>query len=527
MNAFGVTTIGKDTYDFDQNNKMISSQFADGYYFDSTGKAVKNTWKNQNGNWYYFGVDGMNAFGVTIIGKDTYDFDQNNKMISGQFADGYYFDSTGKAVKNTWKSQNGNWYYFGENGLMDESGIYTIEKINYGFDDSGKLLIKRLYNYGGNTYYFDNNGQKYTGWLSLNGNKYYFSDFMLKDQEVTDDNLKNYWVNPKGQMYLNLLFKKDNAWYYATSDGHLALNEWISIGKNKYFFDSSNQMVKGQNYWANYQYYKFDQNGNAIQLSPHKNAWYQDEYGNWYYIESDGQAVHDTWYDIDSRSYYFDSMGRMVTDTETWIDGKYYKFDQNGNVTQLSPQKEGWYYNHNSWYYLDKDGQALNNGWHKVQGEWYCFDMQWEMMSNISIYINGYVYRFDTQGHYYHDGWLEFQGNWYYYDNQGHQITGTWYKINGQLYYFDGDGIKISSEEYVIDDEAYQFDDQGHYIKNSWLSRNGLWYYLDKKGHELRGSWLTINNSKYYFDDSGYMVTGDQEINGRSYTFNGSGVLIN
>lgn len=42
----------------------------------------------------------------------------------------------------------------------------------------------------------------------------------------------------------------------------------------------------------------------------------------------------------------------------------------------------------------------------------------------------------------------------------------------------------------------------------------------------MRTGWVMDGGTWYYLSPSGAMVTGTQDINGRSYTFNASGVWI-
>ena len=70
------------------------------FFFNNSGTAVKNTWKQAGNNWYYFGGDGHAYRNVA-------------KWISGNL---FYFNSDGTAAKNTWKKVGNNWYYFDKYG---------------------------------------------------------------------------------------------------------------------------------------------------------------------------------------------------------------------------------------------------------------------------------------------------------------------------------------------------------------------------------------------------------------------------
>ncbi|WP_044441241.1 N-acetylmuramoyl-L-alanine amidase family protein, partial [Bacillus mycoides] len=88
-------------------------------------------------------------------------------------------------------------------------------------------------------------------------------------------------------------------------------------------------------------------------------------------------------------------------------------------------------------------------------------------------------------------------------------------------------------EVQVVDDEKdltkrIAKDSSGNVIKNSWINRGTGYSFADAEGVILTG-WQEIKGKTYYFEPSyGYMVTGtgsDSEIEGKYYNFNDDGVL--
>ena len=73
-------------------------------------------------------------------------------LIRDEDGNRYYYKD-GAMLKNTWKTVNGDKYYFGKNGQA-----YV-----------GKRKVGKA------TYYFADNGKRKTGWRTINGKKYYFS----------------------------------------------------------------------------------------------------------------------------------------------------------------------------------------------------------------------------------------------------------------------------------------------------------------------------------------------------------------
>ena len=70
--------------------------------------------------------------------------DENGYVI--QCVDGFYnivdggpmcYVRDGKILKSTWQYIDGNWYYFGNTGIMESNGSVTIENKRYYFYSDG------------------------------------------------------------------------------------------------------------------------------------------------------------------------------------------------------------------------------------------------------------------------------------------------------------------------------------------------------------------------------------------------------
>ena len=63
-------------------------------------------------------------------------------------------------------------------------------------------------------------------------------------------------------------------------------------------------------------------------------------------------------------------------------------------------------------------------------------------------------------------------------------------------------------------------------ISECWKKIDGYWYYFFTSG-EMATGWLVDENENYYYcSDKGQMLTGTQEIDYETYTFDESGHLI-
>ncbi|MBO7364019.1 MAG: hypothetical protein J6U26_01655, partial [Lachnospiraceae bacterium] len=106
-------------------------------------------WIFNDGDWYYFDDDGVMQTGWNTIGGKV-----------------YYFDGSG-AMQTGWKKIDGLWYYFDENGAMQTGWLKTGGKW-YFLDSSGALQTGWLKS-GGRWYYLDGDGVMITGWLEDGG----------------------------------------------------------------------------------------------------------------------------------------------------------------------------------------------------------------------------------------------------------------------------------------------------------------------------------------------------------------------
>ena len=119
--------------------------------------------------------------------------------------------------------------------------------------------------------------------------------------------------------------------------------------------------------------------------------------------------------------------------------------------------------------------------------------------------------------------WRKDGGKWYYMGIQGNMMTG-WIEVNYKgtpgLYYLDTSGAMFTGWQKAKSYSPYGGNDPYY----------GTWMYSEinytvNAWYQYSSTWANGNNW-FYFDSSGRMVTGKQTINGKSYTFNDSGVCI-
>lgn len=106
-------------------------------------------------------------------------------------------------------------------------------------------------------------------------------------------------------------------------------------------------------------------------------------------------------------------------------------------------------------------------------------------------------------------GWQKGEdGRWRFYNAEGKLLYSRWFKDGNFWYYLMADGT----------------------MAVGWAKVGSKWYYLKpdspNQGSMMEG-WLKLDGKTYYLTPGdGDMVTGTAVIDGKNYTFNGSGELV-
>ena len=121
-------------------------------------------------------------------------------------------------------------------------------------------------------------------------------------------------------------------------------------------------------------------------------------------------------------------------------------------------------------------------------------------------------------------GWMKYKNSWYYLMPSGAMATG-WKKVGNDWYYLKPSGI-MAANEWI---RGYWLNRNGTWtyeLKGSWKRDKNGWWYGDTSGWYAKKQWMKIDSHWYYFNASGYIVTGTQEIDGKTYTFSNDGEFI-
>ena len=286
-----------------------------------------NSWKEYNGNKYYYDKNGVLTRGW--------------KLIEGYW---YYFDTNTAAMKRGWLSYNGQWYYLNQDGKM-QTGWQGIEGTWYYFLSSGEAKTSWL-NENGKWYYFNSDCKMQIGWQGIAGTWYYF---------LSSGEAKTGWLNENGK------------WYYFNSDCKMQTG-WQKLAGTWYYFISSGEAKTG---WLNDngKWYYFNSDC-KMQI-----GWQGIE-GTWYYFLSSGEAKTG-WLNENGKWYYFNSDCKMQIGWQG-IAGTWYYFLSSGEA------KTGWLNENGKWYYFNSDCK-MQTGWIKVDGKKYYLYSDGSMAVNTTI----------------------------------------------------------------------------------------------------------------------------------------------
>ncbi len=339
--------------------------------------------------------------------------------------------------------------------------------------------VNRWVENNGNVSYLGADSKSVTGTQTINGYTYTFDDNGVLTSPAKVDSL-----------------------------GNLVCNTWLD---GKYYLGADGLPVKGDIKLNDGYTYKFDvSNGKFVKAVDIQNKW----------------VMHNT------DAYYYNADGyRVIGDVKI---GEYnYSFDENGKHSKYVFVMTDGTIATNQWvgtkYYLGEDGLPVT-GKHNIT------------CTNSAGVTTSLDYTFGEDGKLI-KGTLKKEENYTYYYIAGEKQR-NWHLIDGYWHYFDrqtGFGMATADncDKVYYDDNRtdglyfvfttdaqlhYRFDKQGRLTRGAWLKEDfGTSYYWGN--HERATGWWLIEGNIYYFDDNFYMVTGNQTIDGKEYTFTSDGIL--
>ena len=484
------------------NGKWVTDSNGKWYQY-SDGTYEKSGFKTIQGKTYYFQNNGYAKTGKLVLDKDTYMFnadgvmitgrygdyyfDENGKMKTNAFVDGYYLGADGKCVKNQWIKDGGKDYFMDANGKAKKNawqGAYYLGK-------DGAMLTNTFTPDG---YYVGSDGAYYTNrWIKDQGKDYYVNG---SGKLVKNAWQGAYYLGKDGVMLTNA-FTPDG--YYVGSDGAYYTNRWVKDQDKDYYVNGSGKLVK--NAWQGAYYLGKD----GVMLT---NAFTPDGY----YVGSDGAYVRSQKVTVDGNYYYLNADGKVAKNQ--W-SGDYY-LDENGN-----PYINRWAGS----YWCGEDGKYVKNAWVDnnksyvnengvyVTNQW--IDDYYLNGSGIKV-TNAWVgsYWCGEDGKYVKNAWVD--NNKSYVNENGVYVTNQWIDD----YYLNGSGIKVTNAWVG----SYWCGSDGKYVKSSWVDNNR--YYVNENGLYVAGAWEKDSKGWKYHAGNVYAKDITLNINGTAYTFDSEGYMV-
>ncbi len=433
-------------------------------------------------------------------GTKKYTISQSPGYATGQVTiDGkkYYFNSKG-VMQTGFVTINDKKYYFKSSGEMVTNKSFKVEGKRYRARKSGSLYTSRWYpkqssaaavyyqadgsmavnTWVGSVYVGSNGratGKTRTGWVTLEGNKYYATKDGKYKTGWFKVGKKTYYANSKGVV-------QTSTWVgnkYLKKSGAMATGKY-TVGKKTYIFKSSGEKSTGWTTYSGKTYY-CGKNGVV-----RKSKWIKNKY----YVDADGVRVTG-FYTIGNNTYYFNSKGVKQTGTVK-VKGKLYRLKKSNGVLY----KNCWI---SSKYYANSSGELLT-GLNAVGGDLYYFKKTTgARIKDKKKTVSGDTYYFGSDGKAVKSKWVQIGSDWYYFQSTGKMAKSTYVSYNGVYYKVDSNGKRTNTTQ-----------------SNGWSYSNGSFTYVNSDGKRVTG-WQTIGSKKYYFNSSGVMQTGLQTIGGKKY----------
>lgn len=203
---------------------------------------------------------------------------------------------------------------------------------------------------------------------------------------------------------------------------------------------------------------------------------------------------------------------------------------------------QGWVKENDTWFYLDKDGDAVENAWKtNADGSLYFYLNEDGEMATSSLIEDGeYLYYVNADGVQSRNQWrllededTDEEARWYYFDAKGRAVENTKKVIDGKTYYFDEEGkmlygwasVGTASNATMVDTYA----DGDIYLGDNttgWRWDNCWFKETDLEGTAYENV-EDVNHLWFYFTSNGKKETDFKErIDGVDYLFDADGVML-
>ncbi|HIR76702.1 MAG TPA: C40 family peptidase [Candidatus Choladousia intestinipullorum] len=387
-------------YYANKNGVLVHGKWVGNYYLQDDCTLAVNQWID--GKWV--GADGKytgvkNNVGWVTDGGKTYYYDTSSNLVKGWLNVGgktYYLHPVTGVLQKGWLTIGGNKYFAGPS----KGVILKNSWVDGKYLQSNGVMATGLTKIGGKKYLFNSSGKKMTGWIKYNGSIYYFnsSGVMQRKKWIGDK-----YVKKGGKRASGFQTIKGSTYYFSPNTGSKQTG-WITVNGQRYFMNKLGVLQKGRWLWSG-KYYASSTGAVLKGLSAiGKHLYYFDTTtgakltnsmktigGDTYYFNGKGRAVRNKWKTIKSKKYYFQSTGTMAKNT--WV-GQYYVGPDGARTGQ--EKTVGWSTVNGIKYYFDSNGNMMT-GWQTISGSNYYFDATGAMVTGIQT-IGSKKYYFYSDG---------------------------------------------------------------------------------------------------------------------------------
>lgn len=316
------------------------------HYFDSWGYAVSGWYKVPSGKWFYFDPRQEHhrlVVGDCFVNGYHYWIDESAGLVYNNWVhEGAhtwrYTDEWGILRTGWYKTPSGKWFYFDPHnngkatfGCVKADGhIYWIDE-NAGFLYSQKVVTPTQTVYVDDHGYvegmFENgeyiapDGSKPTGFITIQGNRYYIDPIThkaLTGIQTIDGKSIHFDANGVAGPYIT----RENGVMHAFDEYGQPKSGWVKDNGTWYYF--SPKTLEVQTGWIN-------------------------DGGTWYYVDPATKIMHTGWLYEQNKAYYLNSNGAMAQNCTQVIDGYPRRFDVDGHCDKIGYQNPVGYYHISTW----------------------------------------------------------------------------------------------------------------------------------------------------------------------------------
>ena len=378
-------------------------------------------------------------------------------------------------------------------------------------DDKGRYycyldeeMLTGVQNIAGQDYLFSDKGVLKTGWRTINGRRYYFSQ--MTGQPVygwIDYDDKKYYIDREhGKAYGAFITESGNGYYFNPDYGYLdTSDEFVKQDGDIYCVDYEGSLVGGLVTFDG-KLYMFDEDNYK------QKTGFQIYNGQTYYYYPENGELAQDFFRVGSKWYYAHPTDGVLLG-EFDVDGKHYVTDDNCVIVT------GWQNSEKGISYLKEDTLEFAVGVTDIEDKKYVF-------SNDGILLTGRVKYGDKKYYVGEDGsvqtgFIDLEDGKYYFGEDGAMVTG-WKVIEENKYYFDENG-KMATGRLIIEGNKYYISDEG-IVQTGFQDLADGRYYFNENGVMQTGL-QTVDGKVYYFDENGRMKTNYSTA---GYRFNTDGV---